>query len=228
MSTHLLQHLKTSSAAVAVALGLSSGLARAADFPEPYPTVASITSIVTQSGPATWQYQLTIHNDSESHDFGAYGPVPWVYWVMIPYFADAGVTNITCPGTCWNALSGQGWFWSTPSVNSVGGTPGFGNPNDLALSWEWPADTPVLGPGTSLSGFGFTASYAPVKGPFNLRFALGQAYFGDPAIPGSPLALAAGYVEPYPVTGVPEAGTYAMLLAGLAWLGVVARRRAVV
>ncbi len=227
MSRRMSKIVRASFRSLALAAVLCGGMAHA-QFPDPYPTVASVSSIVTQTGPATWQYRMTIHNDSVAHSFNG-ASVPFVYWFMVPYFADAGITDITCPGTCWNDSPGAGWFWSTPKVNEVGGSPGFGHPDSpylsRALSWDWSSDVPVLEPGTSLTGFGFTASYAPVKGPFNLRFALGEELIGDPAVPGSPFARAAGYVEPFPVAGVPEPGTWALLLAGLGWLVFVVSRR---
>lgn len=100
MSMLCRQSVEPSLLAVAVALCLSSGPACAVEIPDPYPTAVSVSSIVTQTGPQTWEYQFTIHNNSVAHDFGAFGPVPWAYWFMIPYFSDAGITNVTCPGTC--------------------------------------------------------------------------------------------------------------------------------
>ncbi len=229
MSIRFERCLKTSVLSAAVAVGLSSGTASAQIIPDPTPTKASVSSVVTQIGSDSWKYELTIHNESVSNGSPGLEAYPWAYWLLIPYFSDAGITNITCPATCKNGSEESGWYWHIDTGSSISYPfGGQGYPGWAALSWDWYADddAPGVALGQSLPGFGFSASYAPVKGPFLLRFALGSDVLGDPAIPGSPLAQAAGYATPFEVTGVvPEASTYAMMLAGLGLLGFMARRR---
>jgi hypothetical protein len=192
-----LEQLKVSAISIGLALGLASSAANASFNAGPQVS-GSVSSTVIRSGAETWDYRFTVFNTSVDNSVTSY---------EIPWFDDAGITNITGP---------SGWNYST-SESAFGPYPA------MSLVWNYPANP--IAPGESLSGFGFTASYAPVKGPFALGFDNGAMFMGDPAIPGSPLAGDAGYTKPFPVTSVPEPETYAMMLAGLGLLGFAARRR---
>ncbi len=97
----------------------------------------------------------------------------------IPYFSDAGITNISSP---------TGWSFSIENNNDLFN---LGN-NAGVLHWstspgnELPLDTP-------LSGFTYSSSITnSVKAPFKIEYSLGGFRIGDPPIPASPLAIAAG------------------------------------
>ncbi len=193
-----LEQLKVSAISIGLALGLASGAANA--FLGGLPTAGTVSSTVTQTGPQTWEYQFTVFNTSPADQIST----PAVASFEIPYFTDSGIQNITSPAD-WTAS-----VWDEHSFGS---------------GLVWYTINNSIRPGQSLSGFSFTASFAPVKGPFILDFTGGSRVMGDPAIPGSPLARDAGYTEPFPVTSVPEPETYALMLAGLGLLGFAARRR---
>jgi hypothetical protein len=193
-----LEQLKVSAISIGLALGLASGAANA--FLGGLPTAGTVSSTVTQTGPQTWEYQFTVFNTSPA-DFVS---TPAVVSFEIPYFSDSDIQAIRSP---------TGWTDSIWPEHSFGSGLVWGTINN------------GIRPGQSLSGFSFTASFAPVKGPFILYFTGGDSVRDDPAIPGSPLADSAGYTEPFPVTNVPEPEAYAMMLAGLGLLGFAARRR---
>ena len=197
----IIKYVNMSAMLIGVALGLASGAANA--FLAGLPTDGTVSSTVTQTGSNTWEYQFTVFNNSPADNIST----PSVVSFEIPYFNDSGIQNITSPA---------GWTASVWEEHSFGS--GLVWYNGYSINYG-------IQPGQSLSGFGFTAPFAPVKGPFMLYFAGGDRVLGDPAIPGSDLALQAGYTQPFPVTAVPEPETYAMMLAGLCLLGVAARRR---
>lgn len=185
-----------------IALGFSSGMANAAVIIIP----VSAVSVVTQTGNSTWDYQFTVINS------GFYSSINQL---ALPYFSDAGIANISSP-TGWTGSVNQ-YFNSTPISNLVP----FGTENAVV----WSTNSNTVNMLERLSGFSFTSSYAPVYGPYALGFSNGYSFIGDPGIPGSPLATAAGYTTSYPVTAVPEPETYGMMLGGLGLMGLMLRRK---
>jgi len=145
-----------------------------------------VSATVTQVG-SIYDYQYTVN---------AFSSTP-INQFALPSFSDANITNITSP-TGWTEVT-------SPSTQFSGTT--------NALVWTTLSN--AVSPSGSLSGFGFTSTYAPVKGPYSVGFTDGSNFLGDPPIPGSPLTLAA----------VPEPESYAMILAGLGLMGFVARRK---
>lgn len=183
---------------------------------------ASIVDVVApQSG--TWTYTYEIENTDQCigelscaamvTDPGDYGIAkPFTsYWLSIrafaiPIFSDAGLANITDP---------QGWKHEIVNANH------FGLLNASTLIWRAIGDGDGVAPGSSLSGFSYSANFGAGKGPFSVANAFGSIYFGDPAIPLSPAAQAAG------ISAVPEPSAFAMLLGGSLVLGtaITVRRR---
>ena len=152
-----------------------------------------VDSTVNQTGSNSWSYGYTVYNNLWSST----GSITSFY---LPYFSDAGVTALTSP---------TGWTATIETSNNVFGLAGAG-------AIQWSADLPANGIAlySSLSGFGFNASYAPAYGPFMASLSTGGNFLGDPSIPGSPNTIAA----------IPEPESYAMLLAGLGLIGFVARK----
>ncbi|MBC7488691.1 MAG: PEP-CTERM sorting domain-containing protein [Glaciimonas sp.] len=97
----------------------------------------------------------------------------------------------------------------------------FGATNAIA----WSTNSNSVSTSERLSSFSFTSSYAPVYGPYALGFSDGYSFIGDPGIPGSPLAKAAGFTTSYPVAAVPEPENYGMMLGGLALICFMVRRK---
>jgi len=185
--------------------------------------VPVVTDTVSPINASSWQYSFTITNMGWWRSSNPeYSDSVRIVDYQLPYFSDAGITSINAP---------TGWSWRIDSHDVF-------NLGNGAQTLEWYATSVSYGiagstsvffqgntAGDTLGGFSYVAAFAPVKAPFNATFQAPFVVSGDPALPGSPDALAAGLTNPLPVTGVPEPETYAMLLAGLGLLGGVGRRR---
>lgn len=187
-------------AASAVAAGAAQAITIAASWS------ASVSETVTQLSADSWRYSFTINNLSYvmPGDSGYYTELTKLTDYLLPYYADAGIRDIT---------TAPGWIYSTASGNT------FELDNAATLTFSATAGY-AIGAGSSLAGFSYVSSYGPVKAPFAALF-VGNSFYGDPSIPGSPAALADGLL-PAPV---PEPATYAMMLAGLGLLAGRTRRR---
>jgi hypothetical protein len=171
---------------------------------------------VTQTG-ANWTYNFSVLNGcNPSHQ-------PLLTNFYIPYFADAGIANITVPPPDNSASPPVTWTYSLEPGNNLFGLSGAGV-IDFRVTSTTSVGTGTL-PGIGYwgeSGFTFTSAYAPVKGPYAI---LQTAYngglyngttllFGDPSIPGSPQTIAAL------ASSVPEPASIALLVIGLCLLMV--------
>jgi hypothetical protein len=165
----------------------------------------SVEDFVTPTGLGSYQYSYKV-SLSPSIGCVSAGRIGVVSRFAVPYFTDAGITSIDSP---------TGWSYTIADIDTF--ELGFG-----AKTLQWAVDTMApsavyISLGGSLSGFGYTANYGPAKGPF-LVSGGGNTVIGDPAIPGSPNALAAG-LEPMGITAVPEpsggAFLYSLLVAGV-------------
>jgi hypothetical protein len=172
---------------------VSGGLPSVEDFVTP-----------TGLGSSQYSYKVSLSPSIGCASAGRIGPA--ISRFAVPYFTDAGITSIDSP---------TGWNYTIADVDTFG--LGFG-----AKTLQWAVDTMApsavyISLGGSLSGFEYTANYGPAKGPF-LVSGGGNTVIGDPAIPGSPNALAAG-LEPLEITAVPEpsggAFLYSLLVAGV-------------
>mgnify|MGYP001160582355 CR=1 FL=1 len=176
---------------------------------------ASVSDSVTQSG-LRWDYGYSVTNTSTC--LGNCGdtiqgvPVTDLMRLVsfvVPYFDDYMLGSITAPA---------GWSYTLNPADLFG----FGA---QAHALEWSANTLADGidMGNTLSGFGFSADYSAGYGPFQGGLGMGTPFFGDPAIPASPMAQAAG-IQPFQST-VPEPTSIALiLLGGLACVSVMSRK----
>lgn len=98
----------------------------------PWDIKSSVSTIVTNNGNGTWTYAFTVHNDSESALEGTQQTPVIVDW-EVPYFADAGITNI---------LSPDGWDYAIETI----GTPNPATGWDGIAAWQTPGDPYYQGP----------------------------------------------------------------------------------
>lgn len=126
----------------------------------------------------------------------------------LPYFDDAGITTILSP-TGWQSRIDPADRFSL----------GFGA---RTLIWSAQADGAGIALGASIGGFNYAAGFAAGKGPFTATLGNLQSRVGDPAIPLSPNAVAAGIA---PLAPVPEPPIHVLLLIGLATIAVRLRSR---
>lgn len=187
-----------------------------------------VVDTVTKISDSTWQYNFTVTNmawwRTDHPQSSQFSDDARLTDYLLPYFSDAGISTITAPTGWISSIDAEDRFdlghgaqalhWHATSVsNGIAG-----------------AHSPDFDPyaiGDTLGGFSFVASFSPVKAPFMSIFGNGFSEMGDPALPGSPNALASGLTRslPFSAAPIPEAETYAMMLAGLGLLGLMARRR---
>ncbi|MFA9217945.1 MAG: PEP-CTERM sorting domain-containing protein [Sphingomonadaceae bacterium] len=196
--------------AATVLLGALQAPAQASAIVAPTPT---ISESVTKNSDGLYVYQFSIINSLG----GLYNPnnlpleaMPYMSLqsIEIPYFNDHGIQG--------EIMLADGWSQSiiaTPPYT-------FASPNELVLT----APDGGLAVGQASGVFSYTSIYAPVKAPYSGTYAFGWKFYGDPLIPGSPDALAAGYPSAQ-LPAVPEPDSIAMLVLGLGLLAGVARRQ---
>jgi hypothetical protein len=200
--------------AVAAAIALTSLSSQAIVISYSFGGVADS---VTDLGNGSFAYSYTVEGWGQ-----AFVDPGKVVTFAVPYFADALITSIASP---------SGWSWAIDSSDRFelghGAQTLVWSTTEAGIASGWSK----LGfmeptPAAQLSGFGYTAAYSPVKGPFETTTSQGYSYVGDPALPGSPDALASGLTSSLPVitAAVPEPQTYALMLLGLGVIGATARR----
>jgi len=184
---------------------------------------------VTQISPTSWKYEFTISNLDVWGDPYSVDQFTIVGF-NLPYFSDAGITDIHTPDNVY-------WAWSIIDDDSFGlghgaktlhwGSGGSIHPGGSFPDYYFGGDgsNTISFPGQTLGGFSFVANFSPVSAPVIWDMYGGGTLIGDPALPGSPDAIASGLSDPLPVVSIPEPDTYAMLLAGLGLLVFTIRSR---
>lgn len=158
-----------------------------------------------------WRYEYTLTNNTTC--FGGCGSTdggkPISSYVLgvrqfaVPYFDDAGVMTLMAP---------EGWIVQIVAEDIF--ELGHGA---QALVWSASIDDAGIAIDASLNGFAYEALFEPGKGPFSATLGNGNAMYGDPAIPLSPNAVAAGIL---PLNPLPEPPSYLLMLAGIAILAM--------
>ena len=175
-----------------------------------------------------WNYAYTLQNDSYESSSGTTNGQPIIVDWELPWFSDEGIApnTITSP---------TGWASAIETI----GTPDPSTGWDGLVAWQGSTATKVLhwydvgqspayaiypvgnlgGSVSSLSGFGFTSSYANHGAPYETSWLSLPHYPGDPNVPlgepGTPEALE---------TVVPEPSTFLLFGAGLIGVGLLRKR----
>ena len=175
-----------------------------------------ITDSVTQTGAARWQYNFTITNRAWWNPLvPQYSDSVRITDYLLPYFSDAGIAISQTP---------TGWAWRIDAEDSFHLGHGAETLHWYATTFAYGiaatslGDTATHPAGDTLGGFSYGADFGPVYSPFISNFQSGVSLKGDPALPGSPNAKAAG------LNSVPEPSSLALLLAGLGLMAWVQRR----
>jgi hypothetical protein len=176
---------------------------------------SGVFGTATQTGPSMWTYDFSVLN----------GCAPDHQQLLtdfyIPYFADAGIENITVPSPdTMTTTSTISWTAAIQPNNDLFDLVGAGVIDfQVTVSPELEVGPDQFAPGVGYygaSGFSSTSDFAPVEGPYAILQSLPPDYvttttlFGDPSIPGSPDTIAA-----LDAAAAPEPGTTGLLAVGL-------------
>jgi hypothetical protein len=185
-----------------------------------YFSVQSPASTVTAEGADGYAYAYTVTGAQGSCPL-FYGPEPYAIGsFQLPYFSDAGITDIRSPA---------GWTYAIVDTDEFGLGSGAETLVWTATGGATIGAASSEGPAGSLSGFGYTASYSSVYSQAGVQTVSGAfPILVDPALPGSPDALAAGLVPTtFPSASVvPEPSTLLTMFAGLGLVMAARCRRA--
>ena len=219
-------------AAQPAAAGLADGWTRS----------STVTDSVINNGSGTWTYNYTVNNTSlQNGGPDARRPI-LVDWEL-PWFGDAGITNIASPSN-WHfaietigvANAATGWegmaAWQNPADPFYAGAGSPFTTVTQVLHWynicrfggsgcEGDLDNAIF-PNGSLSDFAFDAIYDSTAAPYQASWDFLPIRTGDPAfpllggVPGSPGARG---------QSVPEPAALSLLGLGLMALAFSRRRR---
>ncbi|HTA44138.1 MAG TPA: PEP-CTERM sorting domain-containing protein [Bryobacteraceae bacterium] len=181
---------------------------------------------VAPNGPV-WTYNFQVTNGCVP------GHQPLLTDFYVPYFSDAGITNITVPGPSDSTNPPTTWTFSIEANNDLFGLgPDAGVIDFHVTSLANVAANENL-PGVGYygaNGFTFDSPFAPVEGPWailetdydNGLYDTTSLLTGDPSIPGSPDTIAA-----LAQAAAPEPGSVMLLAIGLGLLTIATVRKRV-
>lgn len=182
---------------------------------------SGVQNTVLDEGQGVYRYDYTLSFADTSLINGNWGFS--ITSFSVPYFNDASIGNITSPSGWSYQILNQDSFnlgngaetlvWSTAGAGLF---PDFCNLSNLSVN-GWPANCFA-----TLSGFGYSASFMPVAGPYNVS-GVDYNYSGDPAVPGSPEAIADGLNTPVPLSSVPVPNSVILLAGGFIGLAFAYR-----
>jgi PEP-CTERM motif len=184
-----------------------------------------VDGTVAQTGAASWTYNYSVLNGCvPDHQ-------PLLTNFYLPYFPDAGITDINVAATDINGVT---WTYSIDPNDNLFGLAGAGVIDfQITSMTDVGFGSPLLLPGAGYggwTGFSFTADYGSVEGPWAMlltaydggQYDMTTTLYGDPPIPASPDTLAALNAT------VPEPGTLGLLAIGLCMTGLVLGRRTLI
>lgn len=203
-----MMRLKSAAIAIALASALASPTASAwvvgvADV--------KVTDQISMAN-SIWNYNYTVSNASwcfgNCSDTIGGQPIGTAFLgtreFSVPFFDDAGIADIVSP---------TGWSYSITNIDTFSLGQGAGT-----LTWSAASTGDYIATGASLNGFSYDTAFAPGKGPFQAVIGSGTSIIGDPAVPLSPKAIAAGIQGATPPSQVPEPQSMLLILAGLGLL----------
>ncbi len=119
-------------AALALAIGIAASAPALAGV-SGWTRSSIVSDSVVNNGNGTWAYNYTVSNTSQN-DGGPDGPLPpiLVDWEL-PWFGDAGITNIVSP---------VNWTFTIETIGSANPATGW----DGVASWQTPGDPFYAGP----------------------------------------------------------------------------------
>ncbi len=127
MAISTLMNPYTKSAAAAIlALGLMAALPATAGVAAGWTRNSTVTDSVTDNGNGTWTYGYTVNNTS-LQDGGNDPEQPLIVDWELPWFGDAGITNIMSP---------INWDWSIETIGVANPSTGW----EGVAAWQNPGD----------------------------------------------------------------------------------------
>ena len=183
-----------------------------------------VSSTANMTAPGVWTYIFSVRNGCASNQ-------PFLTDFYIPYFSDEGISAIVLPAPdTTTTTSTITWTDTIDASDNLFDLAGAGVIDfQVTATPELEGSSGEDAPGVGYyfaTGFSFTAPFAPVDGPYAILQALPPTYttttllFGDPSIPGSPDTIAA-----LAAAAAPEPGTIALLMTGLGFIALAARKR---